>query len=118
MLGFLKKGAITTYPDRPPIAAAALDDTPLKVERREELPAGNLPFELVIFCKKRGVGAKQTHIKRPFTTCQNFEVATFKKIQSLYCQSPDEASKLYARLSAATTEGSRKLTILKLADEK
>ena len=55
MLGFLKEGAITTYPDRPPIAAASLDDTPLKVESREELPAGNLPFELVIFCKKKGL---------------------------------------------------------------
>ena len=47
----LERGTTTTYPDRPPVAATSLNDTPLKVERREELPAGNLPFELVIFCK-------------------------------------------------------------------
>jgi hypothetical protein len=38
--GFLNEGAITTYPDRPPIAAMSLDDTPLKVKSCEELPAG------------------------------------------------------------------------------
>ena len=51
--GILKPGAITTYPDRPPIAATSLDDTPLKVEGREELPAVKLLFELVILCKRK-----------------------------------------------------------------
>ena len=39
MQGFLKEGAVTTYTDRPPITATSLDETPLIVEIREELPA-------------------------------------------------------------------------------
>ena len=39
MQGFLKEEAVTTYTDRPPIATTSLDETPLKVEIREELPA-------------------------------------------------------------------------------
>jgi hypothetical protein len=33
--------------------AMSLDDTPLKVKSREELPAGKVAFELVVFCTIR-----------------------------------------------------------------
>jgi hypothetical protein len=41
----LNEGAITTYPDSPPVAAMTLDDTPLKIKSREELPAVKVAFE-------------------------------------------------------------------------
>ena len=53
-----------------------MDDTPLKVKSREELPAGNVAFELVKFCKSERV---VTHRKIPSTTSQNFISATYKK---------------------------------------
>jgi hypothetical protein len=50
--------ASTTNPDRPPVAATSLDDTPFKVKSREKLPAGKVAFESVIFCKAK-VGASR-----------------------------------------------------------
>jgi hypothetical protein len=54
----------------------SLDDTPLKIKSREELPTGNVAFELAIFCKSERV---VTHRKIPSTTSQNFMSATYKK---------------------------------------
>jgi hypothetical protein len=54
------------------------------------------------------VGVKQTHIKRPSKTCQNFKSITFEKKIPIN----ETSVKLYAQASVASTAGSRKWTIL------
>ena len=48
-----------TDPDCPPVAAMSLNDIPLKVKSREELPARNVAFESAIFCKGEKIGDSQ-----------------------------------------------------------
>ena len=94
-----------------------MDDTPLKVKSREELPAGNVAFELVIFCKNIRV---VTHRKIPSKTSQNFTSATYGEKNKPINTLSTFRSRLYAQPSFNTTTGSWKLTILtdEIKDEK
>jgi len=68
-----------TDPYGPPVGATSLDNAPLVVEGGEVFPALMIPGPLSHMKPGSSRAAGQTHMYRPFMTCQSFTIATVER---------------------------------------